>query len=92
MLSQVVTNQARQQRENQHEVADTSRIREFLRMNPPSFTGSSVTEDLENFVEELQKVFKIMHVIDPERVELVAYQMKGVARIWPSWGISSPEN
>ncbi|KAH0725455.1 hypothetical protein KY284_001320 [Solanum tuberosum] len=51
-------------------------------MNPPNFTGLSVTEDSENFVEELQKVFEIMHVVDAERVELVSYQLKGVARIW----------
>ncbi|KAK4706937.1 hypothetical protein R3W88_033498 [Solanum pinnatisectum] len=55
MLSQVVTNQAGKHRENRHKVADTLTIREFLRMNPPSFTGSSVTEDPDNFVEELQK-------------------------------------
>ncbi|WMV09493.1 hypothetical protein MTR67_002878 [Solanum verrucosum] len=54
MLSQVVTHQVGQQRGNRQEVADTSRIHEFFRMNPPSFTGSSVNEDLENFVEELQ--------------------------------------
>ncbi|KAH0682694.1 hypothetical protein KY285_022193 [Solanum tuberosum] len=70
------------QRENRQELADTLRIREFLRMNPPSFIGSSVTEDPKNFVEELQKVFEIMHVVDDERVELTAYQMKGVARFW----------
>ncbi|XP_049381147.1 uncharacterized protein LOC125845640 [Solanum stenotomum] len=58
---------ARRNVEEQGEVADTSRIREFLRMNPPSFTGSSVTEDLENFVEELQKIFEIMHIVDAER-------------------------
>ncbi|XP_049394601.1 uncharacterized protein LOC125858861 [Solanum stenotomum] len=51
-------------------------------MNPPSFTGLSVTEDLENFVEENKNVFEIIHVVDDERVELVAYQMKGVYRIW----------
>ncbi|WMV37884.1 hypothetical protein MTR67_031269 [Solanum verrucosum] len=51
-------------------------------MNLPRFTGSTVTEDPENFVEELQKVFEVMHVIDIERVELVAYQLKGVSRIW----------
>ena len=51
-------------------------------MNPPSFTGSVTTEDPENFVEEFQKVFEIMHVADTEMVELAAYQMKGVARIW----------
>ncbi|WMV23872.1 hypothetical protein MTR67_017257 [Solanum verrucosum] len=81
MLSQAVTNQVGQ-RENRHEVADTSRIREFLRMNRPSFNGSSVTKDPKNFIEELRKVFEIIHVADAERVELDAYQMKGVARIW----------
>ncbi|KAG5619951.1 hypothetical protein H5410_005169 [Solanum commersonii] len=35
------------------DVANTSRIREFLRMNPPNFTGSSVTEDPKNIVEEI---------------------------------------
>ena len=47
------------------------RIRDFLRINPPSFTGLSTTEDMENFVEKLKKVFNVMHVIDAERVELV---------------------
>ncbi|KAK4721277.1 hypothetical protein R3W88_011510 [Solanum pinnatisectum] len=92
MLSQVVTNQAGQQRGNRQEVADTSRIHEFLRMNPSNFTGSSVTEDPENFMEKIQKVFEIMHIADTERVELAAYQIKGIARIWPSWGVSFPEN
>ncbi|KAG5595585.1 hypothetical protein H5410_036817 [Solanum commersonii] len=82
MLSQVVTNQAGKQRENHQEVVDTTRVHEFLRMNPPSFTGLSVTEDPENFIEELQKVFKIMHVADVERVELATHQLKSVARIW----------
>jgi len=62
-------------------VVDTSRIRELLRMNTPSFTCSSVTENLENFIEELKRVFDVMHVAESERVELAAYQLKGVARI-----------
>ncbi|KAH0641167.1 hypothetical protein KY285_037753 [Solanum tuberosum] len=45
----------RQQRGDRQEEADTSRIREFLRMNPPSFTGTSTSEDPENFVNELKK-------------------------------------
>ena len=57
-----------------------SRVREFLRMNPLSFTGSIPIEDPENFVEELKKVFEVMHVVDVERVELDAYRLKGVAR------------
>ena len=45
-------------------------IREFLKINPPRFTGLSTTEDLENFVDELKKVFEVMHVVDTKRVEL----------------------
>ncbi|WMV28612.1 hypothetical protein MTR67_021997 [Solanum verrucosum] len=61
MLSQVATYQVGQ-RDNRHEVVDASRIHELLRMNPPSFTGSSVTENPENFIEELKRVFDVMHV------------------------------
>ena len=60
---------------------NNSRISEFLRMNSTRFTGSSVTEDPNNLMEELQKVFKVMHMIDVERVELVAPKLKGVYRV-----------
>ncbi|XP_015165511.1 NAP1-related protein 2-like [Solanum tuberosum] len=46
------------------------------------FTGSKITKDLENFVEELQKMFEDMCVVDSEHVELVSYQLKDVSRIW----------
>ena len=42
-------------KENCQEVADTSRIHEFLMMKTTNITGSSVIQDLKNFVEELQK-------------------------------------
>ncbi|KAG5586662.1 hypothetical protein H5410_047096 [Solanum commersonii] len=71
MLSQVVANQAGQQRGFLRDVADTSRIRE-----------SNFIEDQENFVDELQKVFEVIRIVDAERVELVAYQLKGTPRIW----------
>ncbi|XP_049394889.1 uncharacterized protein LOC125859236 [Solanum stenotomum] len=59
MFSQVATYHVGQG-DNRHEVVDTSRIRELLRMNPPSFTSSSVTENPENFTEELKRVFDVM--------------------------------
>ncbi|KAG5609598.1 hypothetical protein H5410_020879 [Solanum commersonii] len=51
--SQVEFNQAGKHRGILHDVADTPNICEFLRLNPPIFTGSSVTEDPKNFVEDL---------------------------------------
>ena len=93
MLIQVVTYQVGKKRQDRQEEADTLRIREFLRMNPLSFTGLITIEDLENFVEELKKFFDVMHVADTERVELVAYQLKNVARTWfDQWKKGSDED
>uniref|UniRef100_M1B0G3 Zinc knuckle family protein n=1 Tax=Solanum tuberosum TaxID=4113 RepID=M1B0G3_SOLTU len=47
MLSQVATYHVGQG-DNRHEVVDVSRIRELLRMNPPSFSSSSISENLMN--------------------------------------------
>ena len=55
-------------------------------MNLPSFTGSSTFKDPKNFVEELKKVFEVMHVVDTEKVELAAYQLKCVTRtLFDQW-------
>ena len=51
-------------------------------MNPPSFMGSSTTEDPKNLVEEFKKGFDVIHVVDDERFKLAAYQLKNVARTW----------
>ena len=40
------------------------------------------TDDSENFIVELKKMYEVMHVVDAERVELGAYQLKGVAKTW----------
>lgn len=53
MLSQVMTNQVSQKRVIQKDLADKSRIREFLRINPPNFIVLSVNKDSKNFMEEL---------------------------------------
>lgn len=77
VLSQALTNQVGQQRQAHWEGNVTLKIWKFLRI-----TGSSTTKDLENCTEELNKVFKVIHVADTERVELTAYQRKGIARNW----------
>lgn len=43
--------------------------------------GSITTKDIKNFVDELKKVFAVMHVGDVERVEVATYQLKNVTRI-----------
>ena len=50
MLSEVLTDQVGQQKGARQEEAETLRIREFLRMNPQSFTRSSTTKNLEKIL------------------------------------------
>ena len=33
-------------------------------------------------MEDLKKVFNVMHVLDAERVELATYQLKNMSRTW----------
>ena len=51
-------------------------------MNPPKFTGTKVEEDPQVFVDEMEKIFKVMHVDEVEGVELATYQLKDVANQW----------
>ncbi|XP_049371083.1 uncharacterized protein LOC125836032 [Solanum verrucosum] len=55
MLTQVVTTQVGHQGAEHQEQNDASRVREFLRISHPEFTGSKLNEDPKNFVDELQK-------------------------------------
>jgi len=59
-----------------------SRETDFTRMNPLEFHGSKVEEDPQQFIHEVYKVLMIMRVTPIEKVELAAYQLKGVAQFW----------
>ena len=56
------------------------RILELLRVNPSSFSDSSITEDPKYFMKEFKKMFDVIHVVCIERVEFSACQLKSVAR------------
>lgn len=53
-----------------------------MRMNLPKFSGTKVEEDPQEFVDEIKKIFKVMHVDQVEGVELVVYHLKDVANQW----------
>ncbi|WMV45255.1 hypothetical protein MTR67_038640 [Solanum verrucosum] len=39
-----------------------ARVRDFVRMNLPVFLGSQVGEDPQNIIDEVKKIFEVMHV------------------------------
>ncbi|PHT37252.1 hypothetical protein CQW23_24952 [Capsicum baccatum] len=84
MLTQLVANQA-QRSEDVGSATVTSkatRVGHFIKMNPPKFTGTKVEEDPQKFVDEMEKIFKVMHVDKIEEVELATYQLKDVVNQW----------
>ena len=58
---------------------EVTRVGQFMRMNSPKFSGAKIEEDPQEFVDEMEKIFKVMHVDQVEGVELAAYQLKDVA-------------
>ena len=60
----------------------TSRLRYFVRMNPPNFLGSKVGEDPQEFLDGVCKVLSAMGVTYREKAELVSYQLRDVSQIW----------
>ena len=60
----------------------TSRLRDFVRMNPPNFLVSKVGEDPQEFIDEVYKIVHAMGVTSWEKAEFVTYQLKNVAQVW----------
>ncbi|XP_049372827.1 uncharacterized protein LOC125837798 [Solanum verrucosum] len=54
----------------------TTRVREFTRINPLEFHGSTVEEDPQEFIDEVYNVLMIKGVTPVKKVELTAYQLK----------------
>ena len=42
--------------------AASTRIRDFLNLDPPSFTGSDPKEDPQDFIDQIQRTLDVMHV------------------------------
>ena len=59
-----------------------SSIRDFIRMNSPTFFGSKVEEDPQEFIDKVYKVLDSTGVYSQQKAELAAYQLKNVAQVW----------
>ena len=60
----------------------TSRLSDFVSMNPPIYLGSKVGEDPQEFLDGVYKVFSVMRVTSSEKAELSLYQLRDVSQIW----------
>ena len=60
----------------------TSRLRDFVRMNPHMFLGYKVGEDPQEFLDGVYKVLSDMGVTSRKNTKLDSYQLRDVSKIW----------
>ncbi|PHU15994.1 hypothetical protein BC332_17199 [Capsicum chinense] len=75
--------------------AASLRTQNFVKMDPPTFTGSDLNKDPQDFIDQIQRALDVMQVTGRETVELAAYRFKGEAIYWyKDWkrsrGIDAP--
>jgi hypothetical protein len=69
----------------QHQVGATnpmSALEKFRKLDPPSFKGSKDPLEADNWLKELDRLFKVMNVRDEQRVTLAVFMLKGDALEW----------
>ena len=47
-----------------------TRIRDFLNLDPPSFTGSDPNKDPQDFIDQIKRTLDIMNVSDKKKKHL----------------------
>lgn len=85
MLAQEMTTQVNQQvvaPANLNRTVAAIRIWNFIWNNPSEFNVSMVGKDPWDFIDEIQKILKIMGITPMESTDLTTYQYKGVDRTW----------
>ena len=60
----------------------TSRLRDFIIMNPQMFFGSKVNEDPQEFLNEIYKTLYSMGLTSNKKAKIASYQLKDVAQTW----------
>ena len=69
-------------RMNDLESTMTSRLRDFVGMNPPTFLDTKVGEDPQAFVDEVYKIVHSMGVTSRKKEELAPYQLNEFSQVW----------
>ena len=59
----------------------TSRLRDFVRMNPPIFLCFKVVEDTQMFLFEVYKLMNAIGVTYSEKAELASYQLTDLSQV-----------
>ena len=93
LLTSLVAAQAQRQNTGAAEKLVSTRVRDFINLDPPVFTGSDPKEDPQTFIDQVHRTLRVMHVSDTEAVELASYRLRDLAVLWyDSWERSRGPN
>ena len=59
-----------------------SMLREFVIMNSPTFLGSKVEEDAQEFLDGVYKVLSAIRVASGGKAKLGSHQLRNVSQVW----------
>ena len=79
LLTSLVAAQAQRQNTGAAEKPVSTRVRDFINLDPPVFTGSDPKEDPHTFIDQVHRTLRVMHVSDIEAVELASYRLRDLA-------------
>ncbi|XP_039160530.1 uncharacterized protein LOC120289547 [Eucalyptus grandis] len=57
-------------------------MKQFLRLNPPTFTRAGDPEAIALWIQGLENAFNLLMCTKAEKVVLVAYQLRGIVGTW----------
>ena len=57
-------------------------LADFMRVNPPTFSGDDVQEDPQEFMDTVDQYCRVLNCSDDERVRYIPLQFRGLAVSW----------
>ncbi|XP_075108936.1 uncharacterized protein LOC107823107 [Nicotiana tabacum] len=82
LLTRIVASQAQHQTFGIADRSVSARVRDFINLDPPVFTGDDHNADPQDFLDLMQRTLQIIHATDVESVEFTSYRLRDVAVTW----------
>jgi len=60
-------------------LSEVTWVGQFIRFNPPNIIVSKLEDDPQGFIDEMEKIFRVLHATDPEGVDFAVYQLNDIA-------------
>ncbi|XP_070019825.1 uncharacterized protein [Nicotiana sylvestris] len=93
LLTSLVVVQAQRQNTGAVDKPISTRVCDFINLDPPLFTGSDPKEDPLTFIDQVHRTLRVVHASNTEAVELASYRLRDLAVFWyNSWERSRGSN